>query len=116
MFADLNLLIKSHEELLKQVKDEHTFLKQRINELQLVCDNTAAKMKDIDKKDHLSDDLVDERANLSAKLVQDWIKLKTFKEKFENCDSCIEKMVHIHHELILKRLHVEIVHGVNINQ
>ena len=114
---DLDHLIFSMKHKVVELIAERDVLTKLIHETKLICDNTAAKMKDLDNQIASNSGNLEEtsekRNQLASELVEMWGKLKFYRDQHE---VCVEKGVRTTHELndlLFMKAHVEVAHSTS---
>ena len=110
---DLDSLIKSHELRLIDVAAEQHSAQGFEPKIKEECDSFAEDIKKIDADENAESDetLMQKRKELSEKLIFTWGKLKWFREKIAECESCKQQIAGELHKLYMQRLHISVVHN-----
>ena len=77
------------------------------------CDSFVEDIKKIDADENAESDetLMQQRKELSEKLIFTWGKLKWFRERIAECESKKQEITGELHTLYMQRLHMSVVHN-----
>ena len=110
---DLEALLEHHQKQLLSAAAEQETAKVYEEKLKTECDGYAEKIKEIDaNEDFDSSETLEERKQLSEKLVFRFGKLKWFRDKIQECQIKKEAIAGELHKLMMQRLHIKTVHNM----
>lgn len=105
--SDLEALIFQHKHLSVGCEAERNVLENLITETKSKCDTVVEDLKKFDEASNS-----DEKKNLTKKLFCEMSKLKYYREKLEDCKQRATAVNSQLHDLMMQRLHMDVVHGI----